>query len=109
MELEKPSLDTLTRMCPTGVTPPGAKTVPWTEKPAKAGPAPAALVLVDGPACGRQSSHGCFRFNSDGRQPAGMVLVFGCVGGVLGAMVGPGVAATAGVALGPGVGSVGEA
>jgi len=38
-----------------------------------------------------------------------VVLVFGFVGGVLGAMVGPGVAATVGAALGPGVGSVGEA
>jgi hypothetical protein len=38
-----------------------------------------------------------------------MVLVFGFVGGVLGAMVGPGVAATVGAALAPGVGSVGEA
>jgi hypothetical protein len=38
-----------------------------------------------------------------------VVLVFGFVGGVLGAIVGPGVATTVGVALGPGAGSVGEA
>jgi hypothetical protein len=38
-----------------------------------------------------------------------VVLIFRFVGGVLGAIVRPGVAVTVGAALGPGVGSVGEA